>query len=58
MYKYADSTIFTGNPTVLSPKVVRINIYIYTYIYIVQLIITKVVFSKTKNMRTISRPEH
>ena len=54
MYKYADSTIFTGNPTVLSPKVVRINIYIC----IVQLIIMKVVFSKTKNMRTISRPEH
>jgi len=52
MNKYTDSTIFTVNPTIFSPKVVRINI---CAIYFIN---TKLVFSKTKYVGKIRKPEH
>jgi len=52
MNEYTDSTIFTVSRTVFIPKVVGINIYA------IYLIITKMVFSKTKYMGKIRRPEH
>jgi hypothetical protein len=52
MNEYANSTIFMVNSTVFSPKVVGINIYAIYFI------IAKVVFSKTKYVRKISRPMH
>jgi hypothetical protein len=52
MNKYANSTIFTVNSTVFSPKVIGIDIYTIYFI------ITKMMFSKTKYVRKISRPKH
>jgi hypothetical protein len=52
MNKYTDSTIFTVNPTVFSPKVVGVHIYgIY-------FIIAKVVVRETKYVGRVKRPKH
>jgi len=52
MNKYNDSTVFTVNPTIFSPKVVGVNIYAIYFI------ITKVVFSETKYVGKVRRPKH
>jgi hypothetical protein len=52
MNKYTDSTIFTINPTVFSPKVVGVNIYAIYFI------ITMVVFSETKYVGKVRGPKH
>jgi hypothetical protein len=52
MNKYTDSTIFTVNPTVFSPKVVGVNMYA------VYFIITRVVVRETKYVGKVRRPKH